>query len=369
MRERKGSRGAPAALAALVACVLVAPGPASAGRDDTAWLQARLDGGGRVTIPKLPGGECYRTRGLWVSRSGTKVASDGACIVYLGPGEQRLTSTDGDPISANAVFVVNRSSTTGRPPDDVGISDLDLIVPVGSDGYGVIVSGTHVTIANLHLMGVPVDAIMVTGRQNGLGYAGPVTLRNNLVDGARRNGISLIATRDAVVDGNTIQGVALIGMTNPDQGPWAGIDVEPDNQVNPIERVTISRNTISGNAGSGVLLAFDTLGGKPWTATQVTIAGNAISFNGIKSGPFLRGGVCLQGGQYDGRGLVRLIANEIHGNGGYGLCSDATGFTMVLSMACNSVYDNADGNSQWEVSPEMPPTPFADAVRSRVNCG
>lgn len=364
-----GARGALRAVAAGSLCALVLPGAAAAERDDTSWLQARLDGGGRVTIPKLPGGECYRTRGLWVSRNGTKIASDGACIVYLGPGPRRLTSADGDPIRSNAVFFVNRSGMEDAPPDDVSISDLDLIVPIGTDGYGVIVSGTHVTVANLHIMGVPVDAVTVTGRQNGLGYAGPVTIRNNLIDGARRNGISLIATRDALVDGNTITGVGLIGMTNPDRGPWAGIDVEPDLQTYPIERVVISRNTISGNGGAGVLLAFDTISGHPWTATQVIVAGNAISWNGIMSGPFLRGGVCLQGGQYDGRGLVRLIANEIRGNGGYGLCSDARGFTMILSMACNFVYDNSEGNSQWALDPELPAGSYADVVRSIVNCG
>jgi hypothetical protein len=352
-----------------VAVVLCCPGPAAADRDDTDYLQARLDAGGDVFIPKLPGGECYRTRGLWISRSGTKVGSDGACIVYLGPGRRRLTSPDGDPIRANGIFVVNRSSMKSLPPDGVAISDLDLIVPVGTDGYGAIVSGTHVTVANLDIEGVPIDAITVTGRQNGLGYAGPVLIRNTIIRGARRNGISLVAARDATLDGNTITGVGLIGMTDPDLGPWAGIDVEPDLVTYPIERVLITRNTISGNGGSGVLLAFDTLAGRPWTATQVIVAGNALTFNGLESGPFLRGGVCLQGGQHDGQGLVRLLANEISGNGGYGLCSDATGFKMVLSMACNDVHDNSDGNSQW--GPVYPATADRQdfAARARVGCG
>ena len=363
------ARGHLVAIAAALACLLLGPGHATAARDDTDSLQKRLDAGGTIVIPKLAGGECYRTRGLWVSRSGTKIASDGACIVYLGPGEQRLTSPDGDPIHANAIFVVNRSSMRDLPPNDVGISDLDLTVPVGTDGYSVIVSGTHVTIANLHISGVPVDGITVTGRQNGLGYAGPVLIRNNVIEGARRNGISLIATRDATLDGNTITGVGLIGMTNPDRGPWAGIDVEPDLATYPIERVVISRNTVSGNGGSGILLALDTITGHPKTATQIIIAGNAVTWNGIKGGPFLRGGICLQGGQYDGRGLVRLIANEIGGNGGFGLCSDATGFTMLLSAACNYVHDNTDGPSQWGFVPQTPALVLGDVARARPNCG
>jgi hypothetical protein len=358
-----------AAALAVVFVVLLAPGPAAAERDDTAYLQARLDAGGSVFVPKLPDGQCYQSRGLWVSRSGTRIGSDGACIEYLGPGVRRLTSPDGDPIRANAIFVVNRSHNYGLPPDGVAISDLTLIVPVGTDGFGIIDSGTHVTLANLDLEGVPVDAVMVTGRQNGLGYAGPVLIRNSIVRGARRNGISLVAARDATIDGNTITGVGLIGMRNPNLGPWAGIDVEPDLASYPIERVLITRNTISGNGGSGILLAFDTITGHPWTATQVIVAGNAVTFNGLESGPFLRGGICLQGGQYDGRGLVRLIANEISGNGGYGLCSDATGFTMILSMACNDVHDNSDGNSQWGPISQSAPDREDGAARARVGCG
>ena len=62
-------------------------------RDDTAWLQARLDrAGGTIFLPKLPNGECYATRGLWVSHDDTTITSDGACIRSLGLGAVRLRS-------------------------------------------------------------------------------------------------------------------------------------------------------------------------------------------------------------------------------------------------------------------------------------
>src|SRR5438105_10518423 len=61
----------------LAACTLVALFVSALGaaasargdvRDDTAWLQTKLDAGGNVFLPKLPDGQCYATRGLWVSR-------------------------------------------------------------------------------------------------------------------------------------------------------------------------------------------------------------------------------------------------------------------------------------------------------------
>ena len=71
-------------------CVLAFLGVGSpaggAVRDDTDALQAKLDAGGAVFLPKLPNGQCYATRGLWLSRDDTTVTSDGACIVAASGG-------------------------------------------------------------------------------------------------------------------------------------------------------------------------------------------------------------------------------------------------------------------------------------------
>src|SRR5205085_8790150 len=94
-----------AVVVAAVAALALAPAVGGSPRDDTAWLQQRLDaGGGKVFLPKLAGGACYRTRGLWVSRDGTQITSNGACVVALGAGAVRLESQDGDPIAADAIF-------------------------------------------------------------------------------------------------------------------------------------------------------------------------------------------------------------------------------------------------------------------------
>ena len=67
-RARRAARAL--ATAAVAAAILTGGGQAGrdrpltggAVRDDTAWLQARLDaGGGRIFLPKLPNGGCYAT--------------------------------------------------------------------------------------------------------------------------------------------------------------------------------------------------------------------------------------------------------------------------------------------------------------------
>jgi hypothetical protein len=280
LRRRVGGALAICAVAALA--VALAPGRATAdGQEDTAWLQAMLDEGGQIFLPKLPDGRCYRTRGLWVTRSGTRIASDGACIVYLGAGPVRLTSSDGDPIAANAIFFVNRSSTGAELPHDVSISNLQLKVPDGTDGYGVLVAGSEVKLSNLKIIGAPLDAVTVTGRANGRGYAGPVTIKGSRFVGARRNGISVVGAIGVTIDSNVITGAGnahFLGRTPVSYtGPWAGIDLEPDTLSYPIKKVTVSNNKISDNGGAGILMALATNAGLPTVADQITLSGNAIT--------------------------------------------------------------------------------------------
>jgi hypothetical protein len=325
-------------------------------RDDTKSLQKKLDKGGKIVLKKLSNGQCYRSRGLWVSKNHTTVDTpDGACIEYLGPGPVRLTSDDGDPIPADAIFYVNRSSRTTSLPQHISISNLKLTVPVGTDGFGVVVAGSDVTLKKLKIRGAPIDGIQVTGRANGRSYAGPVSILNSSISAARRNGISVVGAIGVTIDSNVISGAGnprALGPFGPQlvsfTGPWAGIDVEPNVRTYPIRTIAISRNTVADNGGAGILLALSTNEGLPVVADQITLTQNVISANSKNFGPFLRGGVCLQGGQADGLGQLTVTANQIVDNGGWGLCKHPfDGFTMQTTVFGNVFARNELGDSEW----------------------
>jgi Right handed beta helix region len=135
--------------------------------------------------------------------------------------------------------------------------------------------------------------------------------------------------------------------TGSDSGPWAGIDVEPDVPTYPIAQLTITGNSISSNRGSGILLALATDAGLPAVADGIAITNNRITRNASSHGPFLRGGICLQGGQSGGRGHLSVSGNTITYNGGYGLCKDPAGYRMQITLGPNTIYGNESGNSQW----------------------
>jgi hypothetical protein len=287
--------------------------PASTG-DDTAWLQARLDrGGGTIFLPKLPGGACYATRGLWVSHDHTTIDSDGACIVALGLGPVRLHSNDGDPIASDAVFFVNRSNPKQSAPLDVTIRNLSIVVPAGIPAmYGVAVFGHHVTLSRLDIGGVPKDDVTISGRANGNAYSGDNAILDSTLSGAARNAISVTGAIGLRIERNIIQGVR----DAPPGQPAAGIDVEPDTRDRPALDVHIVGNTIQDNAGPGILLELEPNEGPSLLADALEISGNTIVRNALKPTPPKRAGIVLAGGQDGGAGTLLLQNNVIRGNGG-----------------------------------------------------
>jgi parallel beta helix pectate lyase-like protein len=302
---------------------------------------------------------CYQTRGLWVSHDSTTITSpDGACIQYLGrSNDARLQSGDGDPIYANAIFFVNRSSMTAPTPQNITISNLTLNVPDGTADpqgvdFGILVAGNNVTVDHVTITGAPLDAIQVTGRANGsnCGCATGVLIKNSTTSAGRRNGMSVVSGINVTLDTNVIQGAGnptlLGGAAVADTGPWAGIDVEPDLTGYPIQQLTIQHNTIQNNGGAGVLFALDLNGTLPDHADQIVVDSNTITKNGLSSGSFLHGGVCLQGGQAGGQGRLSVTSNQITNNVGFGLCTTDNPLRMQVTLSpANTVSGNTDPNT------------------------
>src|ERR671931_491822 len=245
-----------AVVLASVALVLGAPAPGAPGRDDTAALQAQLDAGGTVSLPRLPNGECYATHGLWVSLDNTKIVSDGACVVALGPGPVRLHSPDGDPIAADAVFFVNRSSEVNAAPHGVTISGLRLVVPRSASMFGIGIYATDVSVEGVRVEGDPIDSLLVGGRANGEGYSSNVSIRDSSFTGGTRNVVSVMAVQGLTIENCLITGAddtnCLSETGRTYRNPAAGIDVEPGSPGDPIVGLRITGNRIEGNAGPGI---------------------------------------------------------------------------------------------------------------------
>jgi hypothetical protein len=329
-----------ALLLAAVAGLALAPSGAGDGRDDTAALQARLDAGGTLVLPKLPGGACYATRGLWVSRDDTTITSNGACITALGPGEVRLTSPDGDPIPANAVFFVNHSAPLDPTPVRVTIKGVKIVVPAASGMFGIGVFGHEVVIRGVTVSGSPIDDITIGGRANGSGYAGRVSVSRSTLTGATRNVVSATGVIGLRIERNRITGARDL----PPGQPAAGIDIEPDHRGAPTLDVLVGHNTIADNAGPGIIVSFDSNRGLPVIASRVEITANKVLRNGRKPTPPQLAGIVLNGGQDRGGGRVVLTNNVIRGNHGPGVLGNKLRGAVIARG--NDMRGNSGGASR-----------------------
>jgi Right handed beta helix region len=256
-------------LALLVLVLGLSSSAAAAVRDDTAALQDLLDKGGRIFLPKLPGDECYATRGLWLSRDDTSITSDGACIVALGLGEGRIKHADGTPVRANAVFFLDHSDIKAPSPVRVSISGLRITVPRKTHMHGISVGGHETTLTNLRIDGAPLNAVLAgTGRVGFGGVTARIVIEGSTLLGAQRDAVIVSGPIGLRIHGNTVAGAR-----------EAGIHIRTADRGQPVLDVHVTRNVVRNNRRAGILLDLRPKNGAPLLADGIELSGNVFRGN------------------------------------------------------------------------------------------
>jgi parallel beta helix pectate lyase-like protein len=241
----------------------------AAARDDTAVLQAKLDAGGPVFLPKLPGGQCYATRGLWLSRDDTSITSDGACIVALGFGPARLDPTAPKPHYANAVFYVNHSDIRAPVPARVSISGLHITVPKRLRMRGIAVFGHEVTLSGLRIDGAPLNDVLIG--EGAVRSGGPIVriaVTDSTLAGAQRDAVLAYGPVGLRVEGNTVT-----------RARGAGVHVAAADRGQPVLDTHVVGNTITDSRGAGVFVDLAPSNGPVLMAKDIEVTGNRLLRN------------------------------------------------------------------------------------------
>ena len=338
--RRRGHFAAVLVAVALALGFVVSPKASAAGRDDTGRLQAALDAGGSVFLPKLPNGECYATRGLWVSRDGTSITSDGACIVALGFGEPRIKNGEGKPVYANAVFFLNHSNLRAPLPVRVSISGVDIRVPATVRMLGIAASGGELTLSNVRVNGSPTTDVAVGGGRIGAGGAiGRVDIHDCVLSGGQRDVLSVSGPIALRIDRNTISG-----------GRGTGVHLRAADRGQPLLDVHVTGNTVVDNAGPGIYLELDPRNGLPVLASGIEVSGNTVLRNARTAPRSRRGGIVVAGGQRDRAGTLALTGNVVRGNRGPGIVGRK--LALVVDAKDNDLRGNRGGAARGlRVSP------------------
>jgi Right handed beta helix region len=280
-------------LAALVALAVLGVGShaGAAVRDDTDLLQAKLDAGGAVFLPKLPGGQCYATRGLWLSRDDTTITSDGACIVALGFGPARLDPTAPKPHFANAVFYVNHSTIRAPVPARIRISGLHITVPKAVRMHGISVLGHEVTLSGLTIDGAPLNDVLIGS--GAVGAGGPIvriSLTDSTLTGAQRDAVLAFGPVGLRIERNVVT-----------RARGTGVHIRAADRGQPVLDTHVVGNTVRDNRGAGAFVDLDPANGAVLLARGIELTGNK----------FLRN---AHGIVVAGKGGIALGGNVFHGN-------------------------------------------------------
>jgi hypothetical protein len=127
-----------------------------------------------------------------------------------------------------------------------------------------IYQASNVYIDNLKVVGAGGDGFTIKGIKT----PENITLVNVVADKCVRNGISIISGRNVTIRGATLTNTDQNGRGAGTHGPWAGLDVEPNNDPGEVlDNISLEDLHTNGNAGAG--LQF-TLHNMPSTTIKVT---------------------------------------------------------------------------------------------------
>jgi hypothetical protein len=131
------------------------------------------------------------------------------------------------------------------------------------------------------------DGIYIDGGTGGV-------VKDVIVDGANRNGISVIKADNLAISNSTFKNTTHSATTGTGNGPGAGIDFEPNLVSDSLTNIVLTNCIFSYNSGDNIMLGLGNLGGAGVGATL------DIRFYGCTSDHSAKSGILLAGMREDG---------------------------------------------------------------------
>lgn len=240
-------------------------------------------------------------------------ASADAYHVYIDVPSNRTLSGNGTiEVAANsydqyAIFGMIVESAT--PKTNITFDGLTIIGDksthtgnTGEWGFGIAIYGANnITIRNCKISDCWGDGIYAGRYGTDTNNPHDIKICGNILDGCRRNNISVVSCERVLIDGNSL-------LNANGTSPQAGIDIEPDqNTIDLIDDVVISNNIVKDNTGYGINVAYTDIHGTTFNTRNVKIIGNDISGAGC-IGSFIQNAVSGQGAA----NTNLVIANNIY---------------------------------------------------------
>jgi parallel beta-helix repeat protein len=250
--------------------------------------------------------------------------------IALGPGEYMIDALRSLRLRSNVSLILARGAILRALPNAAGsyaivliqaasnvritggaiVGDLDEHkASVGEWGMGIAVRNSHgVTLENIHVSKCWGDGIYIGSTSNDdNGACSGLVLRGIVAQSNRRQGVSIVACRGALVDSCSFLDTA-------GTAPAAGIDLEP-NAGQSVQRVKITNCVARGNQGTGFQLYAKEAGAR---IVDCSVDGGMSKFNGA------------YGVRFAGTSHCQLRDSEITNNGDLGIFVQSTARNCTL---------------------------------------
>jgi hypothetical protein len=247
--------------------------------DDTAALQAAL------TFDRLQGNPLTFGRGVEVTR-GTYLVTSAITVgssqyVVFRPGVV-LNFRPPVNVETTSLFTIANQDTVVMQGNGAVINGYRSAANPATEGNAAaffIYGSDNVDVSDFVINDMPTDGITVDGDDGASGVSQNVTLRSIVANNNRRNGLSIIAARGLRVIGGEFK-----NSNGAPNGPFAGIDIEPNAHTYSLEDVQLIGVQTSGNAGAGVQVTPGALAANAGNHFQVTIVGGSSYNDGALAG-------------------------------------------------------------------------------------
>jgi hypothetical protein len=242
----------------------------------TAAIEASCAGyGQRPNILYWPNGTYYVASKPTTMGSNVTFVFEPGVVINYDVADPTSSPLFGAYNQSNLTFIGNGATINGKNTGGTSEGNGNAF-----DFYGC----DNVHVENLNINNFWTDGITLTGDATGSGPCRNVTLKDLKIAGSRRNNLSIISVIGCRVIGGEYNGAGNPANRNA-AGPWAGIDIEPNQDCWLEDLVLVGVNT-TGNAGAGIQTTVGALNstGIGGETVGVTILGGQSYRDGTANG-------------------------------------------------------------------------------------
>ena len=212
--------------------------------DNTALIQGFLNNTAytKIIIPPGPNNASWPVCPLSFNHGNTEIHLNTNTVLeakaggYLNGGSCVLTATN-----------LSNIQVTGDTGSEILMHKEEYALLAAAEWRHALnfMSCSNVTVSGLILANTGGDGIYL-GDVTGTGYCSNVTITNTIIDGAARNGLSVISVDGLNITNCTFKYTQSQGNVAVN-GPWAGIDLEPNNSSERLKNIVIDNCSFLNN--------------------------------------------------------------------------------------------------------------------------